>query len=237
MNIQNKITQLPWHPRRRWSKRDLAGIQRIIIHQELGEADIKAVNHYHINPNHITPKGCPHFCYHFGIEKNGDILQVNELSDITWHTPGQNEEGIGIMLTGNFAGPGHLIATSKPTPNQIRSLGWLCDYLVHSFILTKRDIFGHCHFGKPACPGTQIQEWIEKRWETPLLEKGIKDVPKTILAIQKRLDLTGYDPGPLDGIMGVRTQAAIRAFQRDHSLLADGIVGPKTWSVLLNDTH
>jgi hypothetical protein len=36
----------------------------------------------------------------------------------------------------------------------------------------------------------------------------------------------------VDGVFGARTEAAVRAFQRDHALVPDGIVGPKTWVVL-----
>jgi hypothetical protein len=78
MNIYNQIHLLEWHPYRRWSKRELKGIDKIIIHQELAEGDIEAVNRYHIHLNHISPMGCPHFCYHYGIEKSGEIIQVNE---------------------------------------------------------------------------------------------------------------------------------------------------------------
>lgn len=46
--------------------------------------------------------------------------------------------------------------------------------------------------------------------------------------IQTRLLALGYDPGPPDGIAGRRTQAAIRAFQRDQQLDVDGIAGPAT---------
>jgi peptidoglycan hydrolase-like protein with peptidoglycan-binding domain len=37
----------------------------------------------------------------------------------------------------------------------------------------------------------------------------------------------------VDGLFGGKTEAAVRAFQRAHGLVPDGIVGPKTWSVLL----
>lgn len=45
----------------------------------------------------------------------------------------------------------------------------------------------------------------------------------------------GYDPGPLDGVFGPRSQAAARAFQSDMNslfgaqLAVDGIPGPHTW--------
>ena len=37
----------------------------------------------------------------------------------------------------------------------------------------------------------------------------------------------------VDGLFDGKTEAAVRAFQRAHGLVPDGIVGPKTWSVLL----
>ena len=43
-----------------------------------------------------------------------------------------------------------------------------------------------------------------------------------IASTQSRLRDLGYDPGPIDGIMGPKTRAAIRQYQRDNSLAVDG---------------
>jgi len=163
MNIVNQTHHLPWHPGRRWSTRDLSLVNRIIIHQEMAEGNVEIVNRYHIRPNHISPLGCPHFCYHYGIERTGDIIQANELNHITWHTKGQNDTGIGIMLAGNFAGPGHENNTGEPTQEQIDALEELCTILLEAFGLSNQDMYGHYHFGKPACPGFVVQSWIEKK--------------------------------------------------------------------------
>jgi uncharacterized protein (TIGR02594 family) len=57
----------------------------------------------------------------------------------------------------------------------------------------------------------------------------------TIKAIQEALQKAGFDPGPLDGIPGRRTIAAIKEFQSKHGLEVDGIVGPQTGAVLFKD--
>ncbi len=50
----------------------------------------------------------------------------------------------------------------------------------------------------------------------------------TIRDIQKALSDRGYPSGPIDGIWGRRTIAAVRAFQTDNHLEVDGVVGPQT---------
>lgn len=44
---------------------------------------------------------------------------------------------------------------------------------------------------------------------------------------QRALADAGYDPGPVDGVMGPRTRRAVRAWQRDHGLEPDGEVTPE----------
>jgi len=46
--------------------------------------------------------------------------------------------------------------------------------------------------------------------------------------VQASLKTLGYDPGPLDGIMGPLTRQAVRDFQMNNDLFVDGICGPLT---------
>jgi N-acetylmuramoyl-L-alanine amidase len=49
-----------------------------------------------------------------------------------------------------------------------------------------------------------------------------------VRALQRRLNLLGFDPGREDGIFGDQTARAVREFQRNLGLHSDGIVGPTT---------
>jgi peptidoglycan hydrolase-like protein with peptidoglycan-binding domain len=50
--------------------------------------------------------------------------------------------------------------------------------------------------------------------------------------LQRDLRGLGYRPGRADGLFGPRTEHAVRRFQREHGLVVDGIVGPKSLAAL-----
>lgn len=64
------------------------------------------------------------------------------------------------------------------------------------------------------------------------LRKG--DKGEAVKALQRALVGLGYDllKYGADGDFGDETLAAVKKFQRNHGLSADGIVGPKTWAAL-----
>ena len=64
----------------------------------------------------------------------------------------------------------------------------------------------------------------------PTLRQGSRGAD--VAYLQQRLSAGGYQPGAADGIFGGKTLAAVKAFQKDHGLIVDGIVGEKTWSML-----
>ncbi|MGI8870869.1 MAG: N-acetylmuramoyl-L-alanine amidase [Mycobacteriales bacterium] len=53
-----------------------------------------------------------------------------------------------------------------------------------------------------------------------------------VSALQSRLLEMGYDVGRLDGVLGARTYRALRLFQADYGLQADGSCGPGTLRAL-----
>lgn len=91
---------------------------------------------------------------------------------------------------------------------------------------------------------------VNRRWDYGILVPGI-DIgvaapfaftePKMVFRIretfmrgpvvkrmQKALKEGGYSPGPIDGVFGYQTSAAVQAFQVAKKLVPDGEVGPAT---------
>ena len=68
----------------------------------------------------------------------------------------------------------------------------------------------------------------------PTLRRGNKN--EYVKTAQKLLQDRGYDLGKygIDGDFGQATEKAVRAFQKDMGIAADGIVGPVTWAKLLD---
>jgi N-acetylmuramoyl-L-alanine amidase len=53
-----------------------------------------------------------------------------------------------------------------------------------------------------------------------------------VLALQRRLSGLGFDLGRVDGVFGVRTDAALREFQRSVGVDPDGTYGPETFRAM-----
>ncbi len=61
---------------------------------------------------------------------------------------------------------------------------------------------------------------------TRVLRKGMSG--SDIAELQGFLNLQGHEAGPVDGVFGTMTALAVRAFQKDRGLNADGVVGAQT---------
>lgn len=68
----------------------------------------------------------------------------------------------------------------------------------------------------------------------PILRRG--SVGPYVTSVQAKLIQLGYDLAPYgaDGQFGAKTEAAVRSFQLDAGLNADGVVGPATHAALEN---
>jgi peptidoglycan hydrolase-like protein with peptidoglycan-binding domain len=71
---------------------------------------------------------------------------------------------------------------------------------------------------------------VEQLPDHPTIKKGSQG--KAVKLAQKRLVMRWYNPGPIDGLFGAKTEKAVKQYQGDRLLSNDGIVGPKTWARL-----
>lgn len=105
------------------------------------------------------------------------------------------------------------------------------------------------------CSGTVYEKALAKKWTHYAIPKGLytaeeiakirEENPRPKGTVQKGdrgndvanlqgvLNDLGYNCGKADGIFGDKTLKAVKAFQADHGLIPDGIVGMKTWDALL----
>ncbi len=63
-------------------------------------------------------------------------------------------------------------------------------------------------------------------WEEILCEKSMTEC--RIKEIQRSLFRGGYDPGPIDGVIGKQTMAAVNAFQKDFNLTVANFLTTET---------
>lgn len=89
-----------------------------------------------------------------------------------------------------------------------------------------REILGKVVEFKPA---------LEPAEYYPTLRVG--SIGDYVLYWQKYLNANGYICGLEDGIFGRNTESAVKNFQDDHNLKADGIIGPKTWNAIYEITN
>lgn len=67
-----------------------------------------------------------------------------------------------------------------------------------------------------------------KELQKEQIAQSVPDYNYRIEEIQEALEKAGFKPGPIDGVMGSQTRAAIREFQKANDLKPDGIVGKRT---------
>ena len=69
---------------------------------------------------------------------------------------------------------------------------------------------------------------------TRTLRKGYTGTD--VISVQQKLKELGFYTGSVDGVYGTGSMAAVKAFQRQNGLTADGLVGSRTYTVLMSAT-
>ena len=224
---------------RRWRTRDVQALKGLVWHQELGWGSVEAVARYHTGPNsHLADGGVESISYTWAVRRDGQVVLCNDLEKAPWSQgfkgrPGdENREFMSAMFEGFFNAPGVTDPTAgEPTEAQILAGLLLWRASKEQWGWNEDDLFGHYHFGKPACPGTTLQTVIES------IRANVQQPKNEFNSVegrQRALQALGFLEGPLDGIWGPDARGALTRFQEIAGLVADGIWGAKTEAAITN---
>lgn len=218
---------------RKWKSRDVEALKGMVWHQELGWGSVEQVAEYHTGTeSHLHAGGVESIAYTFAIRRNGQIVLCNDFDRAVWSQgfkgrPGdENAEFMSVMFEGLFRGPGVTDPTAgEPNDEQMLSALALWRICRRAWEWNEEDLYGHYHFGKPACPGDTIGTLIESVRAN--VEEPLPDL-STVEGRQQALRDLGYYTGAVDGLWGPQSRGALIRFQDDRDLVPDGIWGPRT---------
>jgi len=237
--VKDARTVLARNPNKSWSKRDPSKLLGLCLHQGLdANASAKGTAKYDCGPNHITADGMPGLSYTGFVERDGTLWLAWDVEDRTWsqgytvRAGDENEQFMAVCFGGNFSGQGYQ-GTQTPTPQQISAAHNLWAACKQIWGWKNNQLYGHYHFGKPACPGFDLTAVIEqyrgfKDWVDPT--DHILDTTKGKQAALRDL---GYYTGAINDMWGLECRHALEKFQLCAGLKQDGVWGPKTNAAIL----
>lgn len=114
---------------------------RITVHHTASkDVSAETIRRWHL------AKGYSDIGYHFVIRGSGFLELGRPLTKMGAHVGGQNEENIGICLTGHFD-------YRPPTQQQYETLKTVLKVLKRVYEIEDRNVFTHKQLTKTRCPG------------------------------------------------------------------------------------
>jgi len=188
---------------------------------------VAAFNQYGIRVSHSSHYQYTDYCKEKGTLKNGRKADGSELEPGTavfiYKDDRKRYTHIGLVVDSDGTvieakGTQYGVVTSKVTDSKWNRWG----------------IFKAVDMAGTETPKPEDPEHKEPEKTMKTLRRG--DKSSEVKELQKKLLALGY-PLPkygADGDYGKETEAAVKAFQQDNGLTADGVAGKKTWEALEN---
>lgn len=147
MQVIDIIAQLPMHPTRKYRRRGLKEIKRIVLHHSATDTGTpEAFARYH-----VEKLGWPGIAYTYVVGRDGTVYRCQEDSTISYHAAGANKDSLGVCMVGNFD-------NYEPSMQQLRAAMDLLQWLCGKYGLGIKAVIGHREVPgtKKSCPGKRI---------------------------------------------------------------------------------
>jgi peptidoglycan hydrolase-like protein with peptidoglycan-binding domain len=113
---------------------------------------------------------------------------------------------------------------------EVVTMGAIC-LMAASPVVAQTDRSGSGAAGSPArpaeaMPGTGATTMTGDSTSTDL--RGLPDPPETVRRAQRILKSEGFDPGPINGVLGDKTEEALLQYQQKHGIEATGWLDRET---------
>lgn len=160
--------------------------------------------------------------YHKVVYLDGSVHNGRPISEVGAHVKGHNEGTIGIVYVGGVAKDGKTPKDTR-TPAQKEALVKVIVDLMKQFPSINK-ISGHNQYAPKACPSFDAQKEYANipgnvlTWAT----KPPAPSDARIAWLQKLLVRAGFDCGQTDGIVGDKTRAAVKEYQKFMGLKVTG---------------
>ena len=191
---------------------------------------------------HMDGRGWADIGYNFLVDHKGRIYEGRGWLVVGAHAVGHNTSGIGVCVIGRDGAD--ITAAAK------RSVRALYDEAVRR---KGRTLAKKCHsdVNSTDCPGSVLRAWVHAGmpggsggaapsaddWQEAMVKKlpmlGKGDKGEHVQTVQGLLLARSHPEVRMTGTFDAATEAAVKAVQRWGKVADDGIVGPKTWPVLL----
>lgn len=186
---------------------------------------------------HMGPRGWLDIGYSFGVCPHGIVMEGRGWQRQQAAQPGGNTTWTSVtFMTGD---------AEKPTDAQVNAFRELRAWLRGKGLAAA--ISYHSRFISTSCPGKILREWVTSGrlagaptntdWQEAMVKKlptlGKGDHGEHVQSVQALLVARSHPEVKMTGTFDAATEKAVKAIQKWGGVDADGIVGPKTWPVLL----
>ncbi len=228
INVVDMRGQVPENPNgKKFPKCSLEDQTGIVVHHGAAErarwdgpTAVASYASWHID------RGFPSIGYRFMIWGDGTLAVLHGLDVASYATgtskrPGdENAQFSSVCLTGNMKGPHNSDQIDEPTAAQWIALKTLFNQHLRLGIFPgwndKPSLYGHYHFGKAACPGQDVENWIERTRKS--MWPHIRYDWEIVQDRQRALKDAGYYGGKIDGDWGPKSSTAHNSFCAAHGL-------------------